>query len=632
MAQPVEDTVKKILNHFGEHHVSKVVLAGDAGAGKTWVARKVCESALKEELSYGSIWIVPADYSEKKYQLSLLSCDEEWDDDEDSEEMLITRKESTDSNAGAACESKGDAIQPDDTKAIRLEPLSSSDALILLQGRVKTEVSDNQMLEAIAEKALGLPAGIILVAEALKHIRLEDGVRAFEIAMDDVANLKGDDITAVLQFAYDMLPEGVTRSCYWLSRQLFLSRAAVHFNELITYWILEGCFDNHNLLEKAYEEGHRILMDLKDRGMLKQHGNYVYMERAMLKLPDERRNGFSDGMIRTVCRDKENKGMSTLIIEGGRLCKEVSQEFFKSMKGLKFLAILNPMFEYLPPGLTELEDLQVLVLRGCQHLKKVDEICKLTKLSVLEISGASLLLHIDEDFFKGMANLKTVNLSSLNTRFVPGSLFNRDAVRFLILRECPTFYELPSLRNMRKLEMVDLCGSASFERLSDGNINNLTDLKTLNFSETKVRNLPILGKLAGLTRILLSDCLWLTMIRSLGGMTNLEVLDISGSMNIKDLNSAQLLQKPRFRILDLSRTETEITRLPSLSDLVELRELLLRGCKKLTQLRGLSPLEKLEVLDLSGCCDLRIGPPESFSCMSRLKKLYLSGTKIDDYI
>ncbi|XP_031392029.1 putative disease resistance protein At4g19050 [Punica granatum] len=805
MAQPIEE----ILNHFfGEHQASKVVLAGDAGAGKTWVARKVCDAALKKELSYGSIWIVPAENPEKKplldtiaSQLSLLSCDEEWVDDEDSEEvkekkdkeqedlktrildklekmrtgkpknqalnidrgiqgetelgheaaagklrylvvvldniteeeeesivtelknilhssflkMLIIRKESTDGNAGAARESKGDAIQPDDTKAIRLEPLSSRDALILLRGRVKTEVSENQML-AIAEKALGLPAGMILVAEALNHICLEDGVQAFEFAMDDVAKMKGDDITAVLQFAYDMLPEGVTRCCYWLSRQLFLSRAAVHFNELIAYWILEGCFDHHNLLEKAYEEGHCILMDLKDRGMLKGHGNYVYMERAMLKLPDKRRNGLSgaaklgladvlcnglgritlaDGMIRTVCRDKENKEMSTLIIEGGRLCKEVSKEFFKSMKGLKVLAILNPMFEYLPTGLTELEDLQVLVLRGCQHLKEVGEICNLTKLSVLEISGASLLLHIDKDFFKGMANLKTINLSGLNTKSVPDSLFDRDEVRFLILRECLAFHELPSLRNMKKLEMVDLCGSASFERLSDGNINNLTDLKTLNVSGTKVRNLPILGKLAGLTRILLSNCPLLTMIRSLGGMTNLEVLDISGSMSIKDLNSAQLLNKPRFRILDLSRTginslpssisnlshfhlsgcselekfpstkafhnlvsldlsgavklveigdksfahlkvlrhlnlsETEIAQLPSLSDLVELRELLLKGCKKLTQLRGLSPLEKLEVLDLSGCCDLIIGPEESFSRMSRLKKLDLSGTKIE---
>ncbi|PKI32835.1 hypothetical protein CRG98_046773 [Punica granatum] len=617
MAQPVEDTVKKILSHFREHHVSKVVLAGDAGAGKTWVARKGIqgETELGHEAAAGKL----------RYLLVVLDNITEEEEESIVPElkkilhssflkMLITRKESTDGNAGAACESKGDAIQPNDTKAIGLEPLSSSDALILLQGRLKTEVSENQML-AIAEKALGLPAEMILVAEALNHILLEDGVQAFEFAMDDVANLKGDDITAVLQFAYDMLPEGVTRCCYWLSRQLFLSRAAVHFNELIAYWILEGCFDHHNLLEKAYEEGHRILMDLKDRGMLKGHGNYVYMERAMLKLPDERRNGFS-GAAKLGLADVLSNGLGRITLGDGMIRT-------------------------------------------------------------------------------GMANLKTVNLSGLNTKSVPETLFDRDEVRFLILRECLAFHELPSLRNMKKLEMVDLCGSASFERLSDGNINNLTDLKTLNFSETKVRNLPILGKLAGLTRILLSDCLWLTMIRSLGGMTNLEVLDISGSMNIKDLNSAQLLQKPRFRILDLSRTginslpssisnlshfhlsncselekfpstkafhnlvsldlsgavklveigdksfahlkvlrhlnlsETEISQLPSLSDLVELRELLLKGCEKLTQLRGLSPLEKLEVLDLSGCSDLIIDPQESFSRMSRLKKLDLSGTKIE---
>lgn len=66
MARPVEDPVRKILTHFQENKVSKVVLFGEAGARKTWVARKACDSEMVGGSSYGSIWIVPAENPEKK--------------------------------------------------------------------------------------------------------------------------------------------------------------------------------------------------------------------------------------------------------------------------------------------------------------------------------------------------------------------------------------------------------------------------------------------------------------------------------------------------------------------------------------------------------------------------------------
>ncbi|PKI54132.1 hypothetical protein CRG98_025464 [Punica granatum] len=638
MAQPIEE----ILNHFfGEHQASKVVLAGDAGAGKTWVARKVCDAALKKELSYGSIWIVPAENPEKKplldtiaSQLSLLSCDEEWVDDEDSEEvkekkdkeqedlktrildklekmrtgkpknqalnidrgiqgetelgheaaagklrylvvvldniteeeeesivtelknilhssflkMLIIRKESTDGNAGAARESKGDAIQPDDTKAIRLEPLSSRDALILLRGRVKTEVSENQML-AIAEKALGLPAGMILVAEALNHICLEDGVQAFEFAMDDVAKMKGDDITAVLQFAYDMLPEET----------------------------------------------------------------------------------------------------------------EIAQL----------------------PSLSDLVELRELLLKGCKKLTQLRGLSPLEKLEVLDLSGCCDLIIGPEESFSRMSRLKKLDLSGTKIESLPLDCFPSN-LRHLSLRDCNILKQLPSLESLSKLERLNLCGAESLPKFKADFLHHMVKLQILNLSKTHLDELPSLSHLTDLTELSLSGCCCVPT--GLEVLTELKVLDLSGTevqslplenysklhklvlSNCSELDTSMNFGSlSHLEVLDLSGTKMthfpyEVEHLPYLRELhllnvkqmqvdwsrsgifSNLKKLRLDCCPKLVSLCDKSAkyempmMQTLELLDLPSLSRIGVEMPSletlkvracvkleelEWNCFMNLKKLHL---------
>ena len=81
----------KILKLLREDNVTTTVLIGDAGVGKTWIARKIADSADKEGLSYVTLWVFMTQQDDEKSlhenrslheniarQLSILSTIEEY--------------------------------------------------------------------------------------------------------------------------------------------------------------------------------------------------------------------------------------------------------------------------------------------------------------------------------------------------------------------------------------------------------------------------------------------------------------------------------------------------------------------------------------------------------------------------
>ncbi|KAI7992390.1 putative disease resistance protein [Camellia lanceoleosa] len=139
----------------------------------------------------------------------------------------------------------------------------------------------------------------------------------------------------------------------------------------------EGYFGHIDCVEKTYEEGHRVLMELIDCRLLKKadadciiiersvEADYILMERAMLSLEDCHRCGFNGishlgladlfedgewgglgkitqagGMIKAPCSGKKGK-LSTLLLDGNRLCSEVLNKFCQSNLELQALAILH---------------------------------------------------------------------------------------------------------------------------------------------------------------------------------------------------------------------------------------------------------------------------------------------------
>ncbi|KAK3199139.1 hypothetical protein Dsin_022554 [Dipteronia sinensis] len=78
-----ERTKEDIINGLEKAEVSKIVLVGGAGMGKTWMAREIIDH---EELWYETLWVYVTEkydinlfYKDIARQLSLSSIAEEWE-------------------------------------------------------------------------------------------------------------------------------------------------------------------------------------------------------------------------------------------------------------------------------------------------------------------------------------------------------------------------------------------------------------------------------------------------------------------------------------------------------------------------------------------------------------------------
>ncbi|XP_040985877.1 putative disease resistance protein At4g19050 [Juglans microcarpa x Juglans regia] len=544
-------------------------------------------------------------------------------------------------------------------------------------GKLFASVSNSEdfkaRIENIAQNCGGLPAAIIkLVAAALKQSGahgLGDLKKSpLQEALTEVEAYTEVDqcIRRLVRYGIDMLhgsdmslPPGKDAknmalvNCYWHSWEFFNKHGSIHHSELILSWILEGYFVSVNHVEEAYTEGHRVMMKLVDLGLLKmQEDGLVIIEKLALMVCDCRcvgyeqtsllglarvlGNGIGQGfgiitpakeMIKTPSSSGRQNKVSTLLIDGSWLCRQDPRTFFQPMKGLHHLAILNPRFKSLPLSLPEMDKLQMLVLRGCDQLQEIDQIQNLKSLTVLEISGASFLKEIPCVVFEQMTNLQSLSLRAVPIESLP-SLSNLSKLRWLILRECSSLKELPKLKALENLEVLDLSGASSLQTIKDKIFSPLQKLQLIDFSHTQIKRLPILRDLKYLTQLILCNS-QLTRLPILTSLSALRCIDLSNSEEFKELKENFSENMDSLKILNLSNTgiaglpsnfgnlpNLELLDLSNANKLVEipdnafekmgsLRQLFLSRCslRKLPKMEG---LKRLEVLDLSDCIGLRV--------------------------
>lgn len=110
------------------------------------------------------------------------------------------------------------------------------------------------------------------------------------------------------------------------------------------------------------------------------------------------------------------------------------------------------MFKKLPLELSILKEFQVLDLRGCRLLENVDEIHELTKLLILQISGAHFVEEIHDDLFEHMKDLRSLSLYEVGIKWLPASVLNQSELRWLILRNCPNLKQLCDFKLLKTKE------------------------------------------------------------------------------------------------------------------------------------------------------------------------------------
>nr|GEZ80863.1 hypothetical protein [Tanacetum cinerariifolium] len=436
----------------------------------------------------------------------------------------------------------------------------------------------------------------------------------------------------------------------------------VNYNELITYWILEGYLGSDQSMTKLYEKGHYILMKLMDCGILKdQESGYLFMNKSFLK--DDVRDQCLDeipslGLATVFRNDTERFGKLAHCKDGIHFDQGALVEFLEVEKELQILAFFNPTFQSLPTPLETMNRLRILVLRGCAYLEDIylrlrnleDNNLPFKELCVLEISGARSLKEMKVVFFNDMP-LKSLNLSKLQITSLPLSIYNLEQLQkvgyletlnlsgtsverlplnianphFLYLKSCLQLKQLSCIDSLVRIEVLDLSGSKNLKDLEDDFFDRMTCLRVLNLSETDVAGLPSLSELSNLRELYLSHCTTLKQFPSLESATNLEVLDVSKCSTFEDIGNSTFEQMIFLRKLDLS--ETKISYLPVLPNPNDLRQLLLK--KALQNFALNSSLLNLEVLNVAGITSLASNGAEPVKDMSKLEVLDMSLTHIE---
>ncbi|XP_059463530.1 putative disease resistance protein At4g19050 [Corylus avellana] len=602
-------------------------------------------------------------------------------------------------------------LSDEERKVIEIQPLSDEEGWALFQDKVTEKVVNKQITDFekhakdFIKKSNRLPAAIIVIAEALKCIAEREQER------DSAINLTLED---ALKKAATRLekPDGSWHSPRFFQKPGRVHYNELIACWILEGNIV-GAVDGVVRVEEAYNVGHSVLMKLVDLQMLKMHDdNTISMEELAFTVPDclgtdlrwdnnvfkkddwykgatsslrwadvfeqlgdwrGGRDGSSlglasvledgdwqgfrritqmGGMIKTTTSSPERwDKVYTLLIDGRRLYREVADKFFEPMKRLQVLAIFNPTFKSLPKSISEMGELRLLVLRGCDPLENIDPIKDLESLTVLEISGAASLKDIPGDLFQKLSQLRSLKICAPQIKELP-PISHMTELRWLILSDCSSLQSLPKIRKLTKLQIVDLSGASELAKLEGRAWKSLENLRRLDVSRTKISRLPILGTLTNLTTLALSRCDHLARLPKLVGLSNLQILDLSGALMLKEIPDESLQHKASLKILDLS--QTAIPLFPSnLASLSHLELLDLSGATKLVKLEdktfeklsclrhldlsktnienlpSLSKLDNLEVLNLSGCSALTKIGDQSFDHMTRLQRLQLSETKIE---
>lgn len=551
-----------------------------------------------------------------------------------------------------------------ETKIINVECLSENESLNLLQKLVDTRVYELPRIRDLARYFLGksqrFPFEVIIMAKALNYFgQNESGICHLESIKEN--HIEGYNVLQLLTYGYELLPRNILIDFCWIGEHFLHKRGSFYFGELICHWILEAYLDNNCSIEDAYKKGHTILMELMDCGLLKQlESGHVNMTEAKYDLDDFDYCRFvqtthlglasvfdgdlgrvvqAKGMIKTSGAGEIRKKLSTLLLDLDCLDSEAPIDFFLHLKELEVLAIFNPGLQPFPLPLFEMDKLHLLVLRGCNFLMSIEQFlkfenpihsenfapfCVFQKMTVLEISGPTALKNIPDNLFNHMPHLRSINLSFLQIASLPLSLYDLKGLVWLILRGCSDLQEVRSLKMFEKLQVLDLSGARSLKAIQDKSLYSNQELRILNLSECQITSLPLLRDLKKLTHLLLRDCTNLERLRKITALSNLQILDLSGSTNFKEFIDPSFEKLASLKVLDVS--QTAVDKLPL--DIGSLHQLCIRNCPQLKELPFTESIKGLQILDLSGSNYLEEIPESFLSHSTSIGVLNLSQTNI----
>ncbi|XP_027084310.1 probable disease resistance protein At5g45510 [Coffea arabica] len=532
-------------------------------------------------------------------------------------------------------------------KVVEMMPLTPEMSILLLKQGAAAKVFEISGVESVVAKFINrktdlAPGEVSLLAKLLSYHQQVSELQGLEHTLEEAWYGDNYNCTQLLLSGYEKVSDGVLVDFSWQGSHFFRDNGSVHYSELISYWILEGYLGPVNSLEEAYEEGHRILMQLMDCQMLKEvNDDFVHMVRVTGDVSYHHRRGYGgtanlglanvlvksndwqgigkltkvDGMIRTLGSYKRVQQPLTFLLDGNCLSRENPNNLLLSNQELQILRLFSLRIASFPHSFNNFKKLNVLVLRDRDFLEKIDDIRELVTLTVLEVSGSGLVKSMPKNFFQHLKKLRSLHFSDFQIEVMPDSFYHLTELSWLILKRFSHLTKLQSLKECQNLMVVDLSGAASLPTFPEKNLKSLPKLQTLNPSSSKIKSLPIFHETGELTHLSVSGCTNMDRVPSIRSLTNLQVLDLSWS-TIVEFQDKSFQNNTSLKILDLSGTA-----IPSLPfNISKPREFYLKKCSEIKYMNCIESSKELEILDFSGACNLVKIEGKFFECLCKLKK------------
>ncbi|GMN68786.1 hypothetical protein TIFTF001_037836 [Ficus carica] len=516
-------------------------------------------------------------------------------------------------------------------KAIPMERLSEMESLNLFLDTVGRDVLSIQNMEVLVnlfvKECARLPLAIVTIAGSLKGIV---DYNNWKTALEDLkASTNGtNDILEKLKFSYDRLNDENLQACL-VYCALFPEDYAIERNELIEFLIAEEIVHGRNR-QAELERGQAMLNKLVHACLLEdtKRTRDFFREVDCVKMHDLIRDmalkitsdsprflveagtglkcvpneeNWKEDLVKVSLMHNEISNipwsfespkcpmLSTLLLNGNRHLRSISNNFFLHIKGLSLLDLSETPIENLPESISELVNLTALLLRGCRHLTYVASLAKLTALKRLDFGGSGI-----KEVPQGMENLSRLRYLGFNGcnkfKLIPdGILCKLPNLLYLSLsrEDCEMKIRGEDLVKLTKLEELYCmfydfdCFNVYIRSMADGGPTHyILQVGSINYFEFRER----------------------------GKVVNFANSDLRKSVAVD--GDCPVLLPQDVETLGIYKCRIDVSSLCEMITSTNLRECYMSECDGLEHLFAYSSsivplLQRLEVLDLEEVRDLR---------------------------
>lgn len=372
-------------------------------------------------------------------------------------------------------------------KEVKVDVLNDQESwhlFIANTGKVANFEHIEPIAKAVAKECGGLPLAIIIVGTAMRGKSMievwKDALNKLQRSVPYIRGIESK-VYNPLKWSYDSLQGENIKPCF-LYCCLYPEDYSIEVSELINCWMGEGLVYEQDSYEDTYNRGIALIENLKDSCLLEEGAR-----KGTVKMHDVVRDVAI--WISHVVED----GCKSLVKSGINLTRISRAEMLESLKRVSLMH--NRLAELPQSG-----------------------ICCPKASSVL-LQGNLSLGEIPDGFLQAFPSANVLNLSNTGIRSLPESIVQLVDLKVLLLRGYD-LEELTLLHMLSKLLVLDCC-------------------------DTAIRELPHSMKImSNLRQLYLSRTIFLKTIKegTISGLSNLEVLDMTGSAYIWSVKQGEATQ------------------------------------------------------------------------------------------